>query len=101
MKNTNKRINIKWVEWIVEFYKEREALGEKVKEITYKEDAERFSNYKFSQGHLTLTPYTSTIASFNTESIGQFEGDEVIVNKTYVFNKEENEFKVQYKTISY
>ena len=34
MKNTNKRINVRWIEWIVKFYQEREELGEKVQHIT-------------------------------------------------------------------
>ena len=101
MKNTNKRINVRWIEWIVKFYQEREELGEKVQHITYKEDEDKTERYSFHSGMLTLTPFTSNISSFSTISTGEFEGEEVEVRKTYVFDEDEADFVVSHRHISF
>ena len=98
MEKKMKRIEINWIEWIVEFYEERAKLGERVQEITYKEDDRKFS---FHNGKLSLTPFTSNISSFRTISKSEFEGEEVEVVKTYVWNDEEVEFIVHSKSVRF
>jgi hypothetical protein len=100
MENKAKKVNLRWIEWVVEFYQEREELhNEKVQSITYKEDDDE--KYTFHNKTLTLTPFTSNISSFETISKGEFEGEEVKVRKTYVYDEDELEFVVSSKYISF
>ena len=56
MENKAKEINLRWIEWVVEFYKEREELhNEKVQTITYREDEDE--KYTFHNKILSLPKY--------------------------------------------
>ena len=105
MKNvTNpKVINIKFVNWIIEFTADvKSETGEDITDISFKEreDSIRGNTYKFGfvKGHMDFTPWTSSISAYTTEKKGMFEGEEIIVTKVY--HKKDGEFVVYRKRIS-
>ena len=102
MTNKTKRIKIKHMSWILDFVQSRKELGEEVVSITYKE-GKRFSDEKFTfKKHtnlIELTPWDDNITSFETDSKGEFENEEVDVRKVYKYDEETNDFVIHSKRI--